>query len=141
MTGNPPPPKKQQQQSRMLHKKHQAKPRAANISSSLDLESEDVSLETTVPTTEDVSSSDEQRDGKQKVTQQQIQRKELLHSLQLHRIELSQKSLIIDNMKLDHLSRVRRECNNTEMWFSCDRSGVTRDYFFIYLFFVWCVSD
>lgn len=89
----------------MLHKKHQAKPRAANISSSLDLESEDVSLETTIPTTEDVSSSDEQRDGNQKVTQQQIQRKELLHSLQLHRIELSQKSLIIDNMKLDHLSR------------------------------------
>lgn len=92
----------------MLAKKHQTKPRAANVSSSLDLESEDVSLETTVPTTEDVSSSDEQRDGTQKVTQQLIQRKELLHSVQLLKIELSQKNLIIDNMKADHLSRVER---------------------------------
>lgn len=92
----------------MLAKKHQAKPKAANVSSSLDLESEDVSLETTVPTTEDVSSSDEQRDGTQKVTQQLIQRKELLHSVQLLKIELSQKNLIIDNMKADHLSRVKR---------------------------------
>lgn len=94
----------------MLRKKHQAKPRAANASSSLDLESEDVSLETTVPTTEDVSSSDEQRNGGQKVTQQLIQRKELLQTLQLLKIELSQKSLIIDNMKADHLSRVKRDC-------------------------------
>lgn len=92
----------------MLARKHQAKARAANVSSSLDLESEDVSLETTVPTTEDVSSSDEQRDGTQKVTQQLIQRKELLHSVQLLKIELSQKNLIIDNMKADHLSRVKR---------------------------------
>uniref|UniRef100_A0A7N9AVK6 Progesterone immunomodulatory binding factor 1 n=1 Tax=Mastacembelus armatus TaxID=205130 RepID=A0A7N9AVK6_9TELE len=66
---------------------------------SLDLESEDISLETTVPTTEDVSSSDEQRDGSQRVTRQLIERKELLHNLQLLKIELSQKNLIIDNMK------------------------------------------
>lgn len=77
----------------------------ANISSSLDLESEDISLETTVPT-EDVSSSDEQRNGSQKVTRQLIERKELLHNVQLLKIELSQRNLVIDNMKVDHLTRV-----------------------------------
>uniref|UniRef100_A0A671TUK7 Progesterone immunomodulatory binding factor 1 n=1 Tax=Sparus aurata TaxID=8175 RepID=A0A671TUK7_SPAAU len=81
-------------------------PTAANVSSSLDMESEDISLETTVPTTEDVSSSDEQRDGSQKVTRQLIERKELLHNLQLLKIELSQKNLIIDNMKADHMSKI-----------------------------------
>uniref|UniRef100_A0A8D0AMB0 Progesterone immunomodulatory binding factor 1 n=1 Tax=Sander lucioperca TaxID=283035 RepID=A0A8D0AMB0_SANLU len=81
------------------------RPTAANVSSSLDLESEDISLETTVPTTEDISSSDEQRDGSQKVTRQLIERKELLHNVQLLKIELSQKNLIIDNMKADHMSK------------------------------------
>ncbi|XP_061083215.1 progesterone-induced-blocking factor 1 isoform X1 [Conger conger] len=73
-----------------------------NISSSL--ESEDFSLETTVPT-EDISSSDE-RDGAQKITRQLIERKELLHNLQLLKIELSQKNLIIDNLKVDHLTKI-----------------------------------
>uniref|UniRef100_A0A8C7ZE74 Progesterone immunomodulatory binding factor 1 n=1 Tax=Oryzias sinensis TaxID=183150 RepID=A0A8C7ZE74_9TELE len=82
------------------------KKQVANISSSLDLESEDVSLETTMPTTEDVSSSDEQRHGSQKVTRQLIERKELLHTVQLLKIELSQKNLIIDNMKADHMTKV-----------------------------------
>ncbi|GAA6229646.1 progesterone-induced-blocking factor 1 [Lates japonicus] len=90
----------------MPPKKQQLKPTVANISSSLDLESEDISLETTVPTTEDVSSSDEQRDGSQKVTRQLIERKELLHNVQLLKIELSQKNLIIDNMKADHMSKI-----------------------------------
>ncbi|KAM6916115.1 progesterone-induced-blocking factor 1 [Xenentodon cancila] len=90
----------------MPPKKQQLKPTATNVSSSLDLESEDVSLETTVPTTEDVSSSDEQRNGSQKVTRQLIERKELLHTVQLLKIELSQKNLIIDNMKVDHMSKI-----------------------------------
>ncbi|XP_006784053.1 progesterone-induced-blocking factor 1 [Neolamprologus brichardi] len=89
----------------MPPKKQHLKPTAANVSSSLDLESEDISLETTVPTTEDVSSSDEQRNGSQKVTRQLIERKELLHNIQLLKIELSQKNLIIDNMKADHMSK------------------------------------
>ncbi|XP_034040113.1 progesterone-induced-blocking factor 1 isoform X2 [Thalassophryne amazonica] len=79
------------------------RPNAANISSSV--ESEDVSLETTVPTTEDVSSSDDQRDGSQKVTRQMIERKELLHNVQLLKIELSRKNLIIDNMKAEHMTK------------------------------------
>uniref|UniRef100_A0A1A8KE47 Progesterone immunomodulatory binding factor 1 n=1 Tax=Nothobranchius kuhntae TaxID=321403 RepID=A0A1A8KE47_NOTKU len=89
----------------MPPKKQQLKP-TANVSSSLDLESEDISLETTVPTTEDVSSSDEHRDGSQKVTRQLIERKELLHNVQLLKIELSQKNLVIDNMKADHMSKI-----------------------------------
>ena len=89
----------------MPPKKQQRKP-LANVSSSLDLESEDISLETTVPT-EDVSSSDEQRHGSQKVTRQLIERKELLHNIQLLKIEMSQKNLVIDNLKVDHLTRVR----------------------------------
>ncbi|XP_035982421.1 progesterone-induced-blocking factor 1 [Fundulus heteroclitus] len=90
----------------MPPKRQQPKPTGANVSSSLDLESEDISLETTVPTTEDVSSSDEQRNGSQKVTRQLIERKELLHTVQLLKIELSQKTLTIDNMKADHMSKV-----------------------------------
>lgn len=97
----------------MPPKKHQTK--AANASSSLDPESEDISLETTVPTTEDVSSSDEQRGGSQKVTRQLIERKELLHNVQLLKIELSQKNLVLDNMKADHMSKVggQRCCSVT----------------------------
>lgn len=80
-------------------------PAAANASSSLELETEDISLETTVPTTDDVSSSDEQRVGS-KVTRQLIERKELLHNVQLLKIELSQRNLVIDNMKADYMSKV-----------------------------------
>lgn len=74
-----------------------------NISSSL--ESEDISLETTIPT-DDISSSEE-RDGKIKITQQLIERKELLHNIQLLKIELSQKNMMIDNLKVDYLTKVR----------------------------------
>ncbi|XP_077469221.1 progesterone-induced-blocking factor 1 isoform X3 [Stigmatopora argus] len=74
----------------MLPKK--PKSTAVNISSSLDLESEDVSLETTA------HSSDEMR--------QLIERKELLQTIQLQKIELSQKDLTIENMKADYMSKV-----------------------------------
>lgn len=77
--------------------------RKVNISSSL--ESEDISLETTIPT-DDVSSSEE-REGTVKVTKQLIERKELLHNLQLLKIELSQKNLMIDNLKVEYLTKVR----------------------------------
>ena len=92
----------------MPPKKQHLKPAAAgHLSGSLDVESEDISLETTVPTTEDVSSSDEQRDGSRAaVTRQLIERKQLLHDVQLLKIELSQKNLIIDNMKADYLTKV-----------------------------------
>ncbi|XP_004604063.1 progesterone-induced-blocking factor 1 [Sorex araneus] len=73
-----------------------------NISSSL--ESEDISLETTVPT-DDISSSEEP-DGKIKITRQLIERKELLHNIQLLKIELSQKNMMIDNLKVDYLTKI-----------------------------------
>ncbi|XP_061600667.1 progesterone-induced-blocking factor 1 [Cololabis saira] len=91
----------------MPPKRQHLKPTATNMSISLDLESEEISLETTVPTTEDVSSSDEQRHGGQQVvTRQLLERKELLHSAQLLKIELAQRNLIIDNMKADHMSKI-----------------------------------
>ncbi|KAM7131427.1 progesterone-induced-blocking factor 1 isoform 2-T2 [Ciconia maguari] len=76
--------------------------RKVNISSSL--ESEDISLETTIPT-DDVSSSEE-RDGTVKITKQLIERKELFHNLQLLKIELSQKNLMIDNLKVEYLTKI-----------------------------------
>uniref|UniRef100_A0AAR2IWQ5 Progesterone immunomodulatory binding factor 1 n=1 Tax=Pygocentrus nattereri TaxID=42514 RepID=A0AAR2IWQ5_PYGNA len=86
-----------------MHRKLQKKKDAtANISSSL--ESEDISLETTVPT-EDISSSDE-KNGSRKVTKQLLERKELLHNVQLLKIEMSQKNLIIDNLKVEHLTKI-----------------------------------
>ncbi|XP_072210718.1 progesterone-induced-blocking factor 1 [Excalfactoria chinensis] len=76
--------------------------RKVNISSSL--ESEDISLETTVPT--DELSSSEEREGATRVTRQLIERKELLHNLQLLKIELSQKNLMIDNLKVEYLTKI-----------------------------------
>lgn len=73
-----------------------------NISSSL--ESEEISLETSVPT-DDISSPDERGDGI-KITRQLIERKELMHNLQLLKIELSQKNLMIDNLKVDYLTKI-----------------------------------
>ncbi|XP_068123950.1 progesterone-induced-blocking factor 1 [Hyperolius riggenbachi] len=76
--------------------------RKMNISSSI--ESEDLSLETTVPT-DDISSSEE-HNGSTKVTKHQIERKQLLHNLQLLKIELSQKNLMIDNLKGEYLTKI-----------------------------------
>lgn len=89
----------------MPPKKYRLKPASANASSSLDMESEDISLETTVRTTDYLSSSDEQR-GSSEVTRQFIERKELLHTIQLLKIDLSQKNLLLDNMKADYMSKV-----------------------------------
>lgn len=89
----------------MPPRKHQPKPASANASSSLDVESEDVSLETTVRTAEDVSSSDEQR-GSGTVTRQLIERKELLHTIELLKVDLRQKSMLLDSMRTEHTSKV-----------------------------------
>ncbi|KAF2975177.1 hypothetical protein EK904_003185, partial [Melospiza melodia maxima] len=86
---------------KMSHKNSKVT-KKVNISSSL--ESEDISLETTVPT-DDVSSSEE-REGAVKITKQLIERKELLHNLQLLKIELSQKNLMIDNLKVEYLTKI-----------------------------------
>lgn len=100
----------------MPPKKHHLKPAPANASSSLDMESEDISLETTVRTTEDVSSSDEQRGGSEKVTRQLIERKELCHTLELLKMDLRQKSMLLDTMKAEHMSKVGAEREAGGLW-------------------------
>ncbi|XP_039385549.1 progesterone-induced-blocking factor 1 isoform X1 [Mauremys reevesii] len=87
---------------RKMSRKGSKETKKANISSSL--ESEDISLETTVPT-DDISSSEE-REGTTKITRQLIERKELLHNLQLLKIELSQRNLMIDNLKVEYLTKI-----------------------------------
>ena len=86
-----------------MSRKSSKEGRKVNISSSL--ESEDISLETTVPT--DELSSSEEREGAARVTRQLIERKELLHNLQLLKIEKKQKNLMIDNLKVEYLTKVR----------------------------------
>ncbi|XP_063160602.1 progesterone-induced-blocking factor 1 [Candoia aspera] len=85
-----------------MSRKSSRDPKKANVSSSL--ESEDISLETTLPT-DDVSSS-EDREGTIKITRQLIERKELLHNVQLLKIELSQKNLMLDNLKVEYLTKI-----------------------------------
>lgn len=86
-----------------MSRKSSRETKKVNVSSSL--ESEDISLETTLPT-DDISSSEE-REGTIKITRQLIERKELLHNLQLLKIELSQKNLMLDNLKVEYLTKVR----------------------------------
>ncbi|XP_058040876.1 progesterone-induced-blocking factor 1 [Ahaetulla prasina] len=85
-----------------MSRKSSRDPKKVNVSSSL--ESEDISLETTFPT-DDVSSS-EDREGTVKITRQLIERKELLHNVQLLKIELSQKNLMLDNLKVEYLTKI-----------------------------------
>uniref|UniRef100_A0A8C5SII1 Progesterone immunomodulatory binding factor 1 n=1 Tax=Laticauda laticaudata TaxID=8630 RepID=A0A8C5SII1_LATLA len=85
-----------------MSRKSSRDPKKVNVSSSL--ESEDISLETTLPT-DDVSSS-EDREGTIKITRQLIERKELLHNVQLLKIELSQKNLMLDNLKVEYLTKI-----------------------------------
>uniref|UniRef100_A0A669NVG8 Progesterone immunomodulatory binding factor 1 n=1 Tax=Phasianus colchicus TaxID=9054 RepID=A0A669NVG8_PHACC len=85
-----------------MSRKSSREGRKVNVSSSL--ESEDISLETTVPT--DELSSSEEREGAARVTRQLLERKELLHGLQLLKIELSQKNLMIDNLKVEYLTKI-----------------------------------
>ena len=74
-----------------------------------EMESDELSLETTVPTDLSLSADDtsaEYRatdDRRKKISKQLLERKQLLHDLQLLKIELSQKSMIIDSMKAEHM--------------------------------------
>lgn len=76
-----------------------------------DLASGELSLETTVPTDLTVSQSESDENGhstrfRGNVTKSELQKKQMSHDIQLLKIELSQKSMIIDNMKLEHMSSV-----------------------------------
>ena len=78
-----------------------------------DMESEDLSLETTVPTDLSLTlSPDELSDHTHNHSRRRthnkylLERKQLAHDLQVVKIELSQKSLMIDNLKADHMQKV-----------------------------------
>ncbi|XP_050416944.1 progesterone-induced-blocking factor 1 [Patella vulgata] len=72
-----------------------------------EFESEDFSLETSVPTDFTMSPEpSESKQNKRQITKHLIERKQLIHDLQLLRIELSQKNLAIENMKAESIQRV-----------------------------------
>ena len=85
---------------------------ARDLSKTFDeMESDELSLETSVPT--DLTLSPEREDHREerterrtKITKQLIERKQLLHDMQLLKIDLSQKNLSIENMKAEALNRV-----------------------------------
>ncbi|CAD5116145.1 DgyrCDS5068 [Dimorphilus gyrociliatus] len=75
----------------------------SNASSGLD--SDDLSLETTVPT--DLSlSPDISHPSKSKVGRSQLEKKQLQHDLQVTKIELSQKCMLIDSIKSEYTQRI-----------------------------------
>lgn len=60
----------------------------------------------TLLTSSALSSTQVDSEAENKITKHEIEKKQLLHDLELLHIELSQKNLIIDNMKVDYLSKV-----------------------------------
>lgn len=71
-----------------------------------EVESEDLSLETSLPTDMTMSPDHSEIEGKRKkryLTKQIIERKQLLHDMQLLKIEVSQKNLALENMKAENL--------------------------------------
>uniref|UniRef100_UPI00358E464E progesterone-induced-blocking factor 1 isoform X2 n=1 Tax=Myxine glutinosa TaxID=7769 RepID=UPI00358E464E len=74
-----------------------------------EMESEEPSLETTVPTDEPVSSCDEVHanlSGDLVSGRRLLERKQLQHDLQLCRYELSRRDLVIDNLKAENMTKV-----------------------------------
>ncbi|VDI49450.1 progesterone-induced-blocking factor 1 [Mytilus galloprovincialis] len=87
---------------------------ARDLSKTFDeFESDELSLETSVPTDLTLSPEREtdrfagdRKDRRTKITRQLIERKQLMHDMQLLRIELSQKNLTLENVKAESLQRV-----------------------------------
>ena len=75
-----------------------------------ELDSEDFSgLETSVPTDISLSTDSElglAEDRKKKVTKQLLERKQMIHDIQVLKIEVSQKGLVIDNLKAEHMQKI-----------------------------------
>ncbi|KAK7096662.1 progesterone-induced-blocking factor 1-like [Littorina saxatilis] len=75
-----------------------------------DVESDDPSLETSVPTDLTMSPDYSEREGgrskKRHITKQLIERKQLVHDMQVLKIELSQKNMTIESHKVEHIQRV-----------------------------------
>ena len=76
-----------------------------------ELDTDEISLETTVPTDFSVSADDTDVDiqhgfDKKKISKQLLERKQLLHDLQVVKIELSQRSLLLDNLKANSIQKI-----------------------------------
>lgn len=77
-----------------------------------EFDTDEISLETTVPTDLSVSADDtdvdlqHNFDKKKRISKQLLERKQLLHDLQVVKIELSQKSLLLDNLKADSIQKI-----------------------------------
>ena len=75
-----------------------------------DVDTDDPSLETSVPTDLTMSPDYSEREGgrnkKRHITKQLIEKKQLTHDLQLLKIELSQKNMTIENLKVEQLQRI-----------------------------------
>ena len=73
-----------------------------------DVESDELSLETSVPTDLTLSPDNSERNNrrwKRQATRQIFERKQLSHDLQMLKIDLSQKNMTIDNLKVEHMQR------------------------------------
>lgn len=68
---------------------------------SLDVDSSSTFLMSSALSTTNIESESENR-----VTKAMIEKKQLLHDIELLRIELSQKNLMIDNLKVEHMNKV-----------------------------------
>ncbi|PIK46344.1 putative progesterone-induced-blocking factor 1 isoform X1 [Apostichopus japonicus] len=82
-----------------------------DISSELDTEDISTSLATDLSISGgDESEFDDKRKDRKpypgRITKQLIERKQLLHDVQLLKIEVSQKTLLIDNLKAEHMNQV-----------------------------------
>ncbi|CAH1778272.1 unnamed protein product [Owenia fusiformis] len=79
-----------------------------------EFESDELTLDTTDPTDISVTLDSDFENGKKenkkpkqtKVTKQLIEYKQMKHDIQLLKIELSQKELLMDNLKADHMQKV-----------------------------------
>lgn len=86
-----------------------------------EIDSEDFSLETSLPTDLTMSpdhSEGETRNKKRHITKQIIEKKQMAHDIQLLKIELSQKTLALENMKAENIQQVEEleeklhDCNH-----------------------------
>ncbi|XP_031552419.1 progesterone-induced-blocking factor 1-like [Actinia tenebrosa] len=68
--------------------------------------SADVDSSSTFLMSSSLSTTNADSDAENRVTKQMIEKKQLMHDLELLKIELSQKNLMIDNLKAEHMNRV-----------------------------------
>lgn len=66
----------------------------------------DVDSSSTLLMSSALSTTNAESDSENRVTKAMIEKKQLLHDIELLRIDLSQKNLMIDNLKVEHMNKV-----------------------------------